>query len=270
MLDAVSIWLYSGSISSRRHHVVITIARTLLGGACLVLVASTNLFAQAPPPAAPTGPWVVTASAGLALTSGNTDTNTINLGYGLTYDPKTRNLVKSEGLFLRGKTDEELTTDRLALSGRDEYKLRDRLYTYGQLQYLRDQFKDIDYLVAPTVGLGYRLVDTERTKLSVDGGVGGVWEKKPLGDVQTSGAVTFSEKLAHQLSTSAAVTESFTGLYKTDDFSDALYAFSTTLAATVTPRTQVKVEFLDTYKNLVAPTIEKNDIAVIVGLVYKR
>jgi len=249
---------------------VITTARTGLGAACLLLVASTKLFAQAPPPAAPTGPWVVTASAGLALTSGNTDTNTVNLGYGLTYDPKTRNLVKSEGLFLRGKTDEELTTDRLALSGRDEYKLRDGLFTFGQLQYLQDQFKDIDYLVAPTAGLGYRLLDTERTKVSLDGGVGAVWEKKPLGEVQASGAVTFSEKLAHQLSTTAALTESFTGLYKTADFSDALYAFSTTLAAAVTPQTQVKIEFLDTYKNLVAPTFVKNDIALIVGVVFKR
>jgi len=248
---------------------VITTARTGLGAACLLLVASTKLFAQAPPPAAPTGPWVVTASAGLALTSGNTDTNTVNLGYGLTYDPKTRNLVKSEGLFLRGKT-EELTTDRLALSGRDEYKLRDGLFTFGQLQYLQDQFKDIDYLVAPTAGLGYRLLDTERTKVSLDGGVGAVWEKKPLGEVQASGAVTFSEKLAHQLSTTAALTESFTGLYKTADFSDALYAFSTTLAAAVTPQTQVKIEFLDTYKNLVAPTFVKNDIALIVGVVFKR
>jgi putative salt-induced outer membrane protein YdiY len=249
---------------------VITIPRPLLAAACLVLVASTKLFAQAPPPPAPPDPWSATASAGLALTSGNTDTNTLNLGYGFAYDPKTRNLVKSEGLFLRGKTGEELTTDRLALSGRDEYKLRDGLFTFGQLQYLQDQFKDIDYLVAPTVGLGYRLADTERTKLSVDGGVGGVWEKKPLGDVQASGALTFAEKLAHQLSASAALTESFSGLYKTDDFSDALYAFSTTLAATVTPRTQVKVEFLDTYKNLVAPTFEKNDIALIVGVVFKR
>jgi len=155
---------------------VITIVRRLLTAACLLLVASTTLLAQAPP-AAPPDPWTATASAGLALTSGNTDTNTINLGYGFAYDPKTRNLVKSEGLFLRGKADEELTTDRLALSGRDEYKLRDRLFAFGQLQYLRDQFKDIDYLVAPTVGLGYRVADTDRTKVSLDAGLGGVWEK---------------------------------------------------------------------------------------------
>lgn len=242
--------------------------RTLLATSLFLLVAA-NLHAQAPA-AAPADPWSITASVGLALTSGNKDTSTLNLGYGIAYDPKTRNLVRSEGLFLRGETDGELTADRLALSGRDEYKLRDGLFAYGQLQYLKDQFKDIDYLVAPTVGLGYRLADTARTKLSLDAGVGGVWEKKPLGDVESSGALTFGEKLSHQLTTTTLLTESLSALYKTDDFEDALYTFSTTLAASMTARTQLKVEFLDTYKNLVAPTIEKNDIALIVGLVFKR
>ena len=251
---------------------MITAARRILSAVCLLLAASPRLLAQAPapPPAAPPDPLTATASAGLALTSGNTDTSTLNLGYGFAYDPKTRNLIRSEGLYLHGKSEGELTADRLALNGRDEYKLRDGLFTFGQLQYLRDQFKDIDYLVAPTAGLGYRLFDTPRTQLSLDGGFGVVWEKAPLRDVQTSGAVTFGEKLAHQLSPTAALTESFSALYKTADFNDALYAFSTTLAASVTARTQVKIEFLDTYKNLVAPTIENNDIALIVGMVFKR
>jgi putative salt-induced outer membrane protein YdiY len=237
--------------------------------ALLLLLVASNARAQ-PPAAAPADPWTITASAGLALTSGNKDTSSLNLGYGVAYDPKQRNLVKSEGLFLRGKSDGELTADRLALNGRDEYKLHDGLFVFGQLQYLQDQFKEIDYLVAPTGGLGYNLLDTARTKLSLDAGAGAVWEKKPLGEVQASGALTFGEKLSHQLTTTAALTQAFSALYKTDEFEDALYAFSATLAATVTARTQLKVEFLDTYKNLVAPTIEKNDVAVIVGLVFKR
>lgn len=77
-----------------------------------------------------------TASAGLALTNGNRDTSTVNVGYELSYDPKTRNIVKSDGLYLRGKTEGDLTTDRLGLNGRDKYKLHDRAFIFGQLQYL--------------------------------------------------------------------------------------------------------------------------------------
>lgn len=223
-------------------------------------------FAQAPPARA----MNMTASAGLALTNGNKDTSTLNLGYEAVYDPKTRNVVKSDGLYLRGKTEGTVTTDRLGLNGRDEFKLHSRAFMFGQVQYLQDQFKNIDYLAAPGVGLGYRLADSERTKLSVDGGVGAVWEKPLLGDVKSSGAITVAEKLTHQLSATAALSQSFAVLYKTNDFEDALYTFGASVTAALTARTQLKVEVLDTYKNLPAPTIVKNDVALIVGMVFKR
>ena len=181
--------------------------RTLIRSSVCVLFASLaavpSVRAQAPAPAPKA--LATTASAGLALTNGNKDTSTLNLGYELAYDPKTRNIIKSEGLYLRGKTEGDLTTDRLGVNGRDEYKLHDRAFAFGQLHYLADQFKNIDYLVAPSAGLGYRLADTARTKLSVDAGLGGVWEKRLAGDVQQSGAVTVSEKLTHQLLASVAL-----------------------------------------------------------------
>lgn len=248
--------------------------RTFIRSSVCVLLASLasvpSLQAQAPAATPAPKALATTASAGLALTSGNKDTSTLNVGYELSYDPKTRNIVKSEGLYLRGETEGDLTADRLGLSGRDEYKLHDRAFAFGQLQYLADQFKNIDYLVAPSAGLGYRLSDTARTKISVDAGLGGVWEKRLAGDVQTSGAVTVGEKLTHQLTASAALSQSFAALYKTNDFNDALYAFGASLAASVSARTQLKVEVLDTYKRLVTAGIEKNDVALIVGLVFKR
>jgi hypothetical protein len=42
------------------------------------------------------------------------------------------------------------------------------------------------------------------------------------------------------------------------------------VAATISAHTQLKVEVLDTYKNLPPlPTIQKNDVAVLMALVYK-
>ena len=60
-------------------------------------------FAQAPAPPPPDpGLWEGTAGAGLALTRGNSDTLTFNLAFDATRDPKTRNVLKAKGLFLRG------------------------------------------------------------------------------------------------------------------------------------------------------------------------
>ena len=38
---------------------------------------------------------------------------------------------------------------------------------YGQFRYLRDTFKQIDYLMSPTVGVGQKLIIAPRTLLAV-------------------------------------------------------------------------------------------------------
>jgi putative salt-induced outer membrane protein YdiY len=222
------------------------------------------------PAAAPSGPWTGSIGGGLALTSGNTDTSTVNVAYDVTYDPKTKNVVKSDALYLKGKKDGESIVNRLGFNIRDQYNLGPRVFVFGQLQYLRDTFKAIDYLVAPTGGLGYKVVDTPRTSFTVDGGVGGVWEKNPALDVKTSAAVTGSEHITQKLSDTANLVEQLSALWKTSDTSDALYTFGIGLIASVTARSQVKVELLDTYKGK-PPTAatQKNDLAIIFSITYK-
>lgn len=226
-------------------------------------------FAQAPA-AAPPKIWTVAASAGLALTSGNTDTSTVNVAYDLTYDPQRRNVVKSDGLMLRGKTEDTISANRLGLNIRDEYRLTPRVFVFGQNQYLKDEFKSIDYLLAPTAGVGYKIFDTAATKLAVDGSAGVVWEKNPGFDVDSSGALGVGQKLAQTLTSTTTLTQAFSGLWKTKDMDDALYTLGVSLAASMSTRTQLKVEVLDTFKNKAPlPTIQKNDVAVLMAVVYK-
>ena len=48
---------------------------------------------------------------------------------------KSRNVVKSDGLVIHGKTDGELTANRVGINLRDEYSLTPRLFVFGQNQY---------------------------------------------------------------------------------------------------------------------------------------
>jgi len=240
--------------------------------AAALLLSSTAAFAQqpaAPPPPDP-GTWIGSASAGLALKSGNSDTLTFNIAFDITRDPKTRNILKWTGLYLRGEQEEQLTADRLSLAFRDQYALTPRAFVFGQIEYLRDTFKLIDYLIAPTTGVGYKVVDTEPTKFLVDAGVGAVWEKNPNVDVKTSFAITAGEKLEHALTPTAAFKHAATALWKADDFADGLYTFSAGLATKITEQVQLSVEFLDTFKNR-PPTADtkKNDVALVTNITAK-
>jgi len=238
--------------------------------AAAFLVSSTA-FAQQPAPSPPDpGTWEGTAGAGLALTSGNSDTLTFNLSFDAARTPNARNIMKWTGLYLRGEQEGEVTANRLSFSFRDQYALSTRSFTYGQIAYLRDTFKLIDYLVAPTGGVGYKIVDTAATKFDVDGGVGAVWEKNPGVDVHTSVALTLNEKLEHALSETATIKHAATGLWKADDFADSLFAFSIGLGAKLTEQVQLSIDLLDTFKNK-PPTVEtkKNDVALVTAITAK-
>ena len=60
---------------------------TLSALVCAGLACSAPTMAQTPPPEPRI--WTVSAGAGLALTSGNTDTSTVNASYEVIYDPQT-------------------------------------------------------------------------------------------------------------------------------------------------------------------------------------
>jgi putative salt-induced outer membrane protein YdiY len=194
----------------------------------------------------------------------------VNAAYELKRDTGGSMVFKSNGLLVRGEAEEELTSDRLSLDGRLERKLSDRTSLFGATQYLRDSFKAIDYLVSPTVGVTQLLVKNDRTELAADIGVGVVWEKNPDLEVQTDGAVAAGQQFTHKLTATTELKEKAAGLWKMDDFDDALYTFGIGLAASITAATQLKVEFLDTYKaKPPLASVKKNDIAVLVSFVYK-
>jgi len=252
-----------------------------LGVAMVVGLAAAPALAQEPAPAAPPCPcvepppppppvWTGSFGAGLALTQGNKDTTNLNLSFDIKRDPKTKTIFKADGLYILATEDGNENVDRGLVNARVERMISDRGYVFGQVSYVRDRFKDIDYLIAPTAGFGYRVIKSDRTSLDVDGSVGMVFEKNTGFDLETDGAVTFGEKFSHQISKSAAFTQGFTALWKMNDFNDALYTFSAGLAASVTTRIQLKLEFQDIYKT--RPTgllVDKNDIAFITAFVYK-
>lgn len=252
-----------------------TIRRLSVSGLTFIALtaASTAALAQTPAPAAPPPPppgWTGSASAGLALTSGNSDTSTVNAAYEVKRDTGGNLVFKSTSLLVWGKSEGELTSDRLAIDGRVERKISTRTSLFGATQYLRDSFKAIDYLVSPTVGVTHLLVKNDRSELGVDAGVGVVWEKDTDLDLDTDGAVTAGQQFSHKLTTTTELKEKAAALWVMDDFGDALYTFGIGIAASITGGTQMKVEFLDTYKTRPAVVgVQKNDIAVLVSFVYK-
>jgi len=243
--------------------------RVFLALSLSLLVAAPSAAQDQEPP--PSNQWRYNVGGGLSLTSGNKDTSTYNAAYDVTFQAGENHTFKSDALLLRGTTSGELSHDRFGLRLREERRINEHVFVFGQGQYSRDRFKRIQYLVAPTGGIGLTAASTEATTLTFDVGAGGVWEKNPYQDVRASGALTFSEKLRQTVSSTTALTQSVSALWKTEDLSDAIYELGIGLAVGLNSHLQLKIEALNTYNTRPTGTaVRKNDISTVFAVALKN
>ncbi len=242
-----------------------------LGIVLLLIAAPITARAQTPPtPEPPPRVYTGNFGGGIALTNGNTSTRNFNLTGALVRDPKSKSIIKTAASYLRGTTSDVLSVDRTAINLRHEYTLSKQMFVFDQLDYVRDQFKEIVFFWAPTAGLGYKFINTDATLFILDGGGGGVLEKNPGINAGKSGSVTGDERFQRKLSSAATFTESLSAISKTNDFSDYLSNFTTGITTTVAGNVQLKVEFIDSYKNRPPNAgVKKNDTAFVTTVVLK-
>jgi putative salt-induced outer membrane protein YdiY len=233
------------------------------------------VYGQAPQPTWLPPVWTGNVGAGLALTNGNTDTKNINLSLGIVRDPKKRSVLRVNGLYLRGEKEGDLIVNLAQLTIRDEINISPRTFVFAQGYYARDTFKGIRHLFSPTAGIGYKLINTDATLLIVDTGVGGVWESDIGKPHVETGAYNAGERFAWKVTPTATVTQSMASLWKMNDWVDSLHNFTAGVAVSITAHSELKVEFLDSFKNrppspaFPLPPLKKNDTSLITALVWK-
>ena len=215
-------------------------------------------------------PWASSVGAGFALTRGNTDTQNYNASFTTKYDSKRRFVFKADALWLRGSSDGETQVDRASAAARGEYTLSERTFTFAEVSYLRDPFRDIGYLIGPVAGAGYRVIVSEVRNLTVDAAAGMLIEENTLFGRTTSGSVKAGEDFEWKLSETSRITQKLTGLWRTDDFGDAYYHFDAGLVTAILTRLELKIAYA--YDHQTRPQsaeIEKGDSALFAALVYK-
>ncbi len=197
------------------------------------------MFGDDTPPAKP---WSTNIGAGLAITSGNTDTKSLNFSLATKYDPHTRFVFKADALYLRGESGGVTQVDKAT---------------------------DINYLVAPLAGGGYRLIKSDRENLTVDAAGGAQFENDFGVGRSSSGAVKAGENFDFALSKTSKITQKLTGLWKTSDFADALYHFDAGLTSAVTTRSELKLAYTYDYKARPPLGVKKGDSALFAALLFK-
>ena len=108
---------------------------------------------------------------------------------------------------MRLESDEALEAQSFAFLFRAERELTPRMSLYGQYDYLRDLFAGIEHKNVVSGGVSYKLVDTPRQKLVVDGGLGVSSEQRLVGEDVTAAVLLGGLGYLFKVSETAEVTE---------------------------------------------------------------
>ncbi len=174
--------------------------------------------------AAPThAEWTGSGEVGAVSARGNTDSNSANAKIDVANEiDRWKHSVYFNELY--GSNNSITSNNRWETRLQTDYKITEPLYVFGGLRYERDHFGAYSYQASATTGLGYKLIDTDVTKFSVQGGVG-IKKARPQtlvkeedsdrvidridGPVETRGDVVAGAKFEHALTGNTKILDTF-------------------------------------------------------------
>ncbi|HEY3855620.1 MAG TPA: DUF481 domain-containing protein [Verrucomicrobiae bacterium] len=236
-------------------------------------VAGLAMSARAQTAASPATNWQNSATVGLTIARGNTDTtlfsaaldsekkwahSDLHLGADDIYgESKIGNSPSSE------------TADAEHVFGQYNQDVSDRFYLYGRATGMHDGIADVQYRLTLVPGAGYYFIKNKKLDLSLEGGPGYIAQK--LGE-ETSSYVTLriAEKVHWQISDRAKLWESLEYLPQVDDFGNYIVNFELGVEAALNKgnKLALRVVLVDTFDSQPAEDRLKNDLKLIAGITY--
>lgn len=252
-------------------------SRNLFTGAvgAMLCLSCTPAFAE----------WSGKGELGASLATGNSENESVNFALEVkdTYDRWTHTLGFA-GNYANDGNDK--TAQRWEVRGQSDYQFTDRAYGFGAGRYENDEFSAYEYQSSLSAGLGYKIIDEERTKFWVQGGPGYRFAKRrgacldatppentydcndfAPGESENSLIFRGDVGLDYQITDTTKIVDRFL----VEAGSDNTYLQNDIgLEVTITGALGLRVGFQVRYNTDVAPGIEKTDTLTTVGLIYGK
>lgn len=233
---------------------------------CLTLttlaLAVTATAQEQPEPA-----WKGSLGLGYVATSGNSDTSTLGLDFGLTRVPDPWGL-ELKAAATRAEDNSVTTAERYVLLFKAKRALSERWELFGSLGGEKDQFAGFDLRYLVGAGATYKALTGPKHLLSFDGGL--TWTREEPVDLLTDAGYIeqdaydymggiLAASYAYQISETSKVSEVLTWLPNFDQTSDWRVVSETALQAAISSRLALKLGYLIRYDH--EPAVAGVDLA---------
>jgi putative salt-induced outer membrane protein YdiY len=215
--------------------------------------------------------WTIAADLGIAAARGNANTTTVTSGAVIQRETGfDKTTLTYEQIYSKQSTTEPFGSTANAISGGANYQrdLSEKFFFYTAAQFDFDEFQDLDLRSVLGGGLGWHILQGDRTRW--DFGAGGNWnrEKYSTGLTRDSAEVNIFEDSEHQINKSLRVFQSFSIFPNLSETGD--YRFRAKAGAELKINSHLALTFLASNKFQSNPVSgnKKNDLLFSTGVQF--
>jgi len=239
----------------------------------LVVIASLSLLVglAAEEKSSEKNRWSGDAAVGLALARGNSDTTNFSLTLSVK-GPLSKSVLNTyKAFFLLNKKQDITNAESMGLESQISWHHTERFFSYYEILGLRDRFKNYSYRFLPSIGIGYKVVMTDKILLSASAGISEVFTKyHDSGDTDSYTGIALGNQFTWKISQSAEISQTLDINADFSELNHYFLRFDISLASAITKGLSVKLTFMDSYdNNPIGKDIKKNDVSFLAGLSAK-
>ena len=252
----------------------------IFASALVAASAAGTAWADDPPPPPPQHQWIGKGQFGFLESKGNSDAESINGSIDMSrLDDAWKNGFFIGGLY--GKNNGIVSAERVEAREQTDYNFSERFFAFGGLRYEHDEFDGFEYQASLTGGVGFKIIDSDATKLTAQLGAGyrrlrpetlnkdpdgsGAVISRTAGDANGEAIGTLGIDYSHQFNSSTTLTNKFLMEYGS---TDTLTHDEIALAVKMSKKLALSVGYAVTDNSKPPPPLKKVDTLTTVNLVF--
>jgi putative salt-induced outer membrane protein YdiY len=221
-----------------------------------------------PAPPAPAVTLSGSINAGVTITEGNTETESIYVDAELVARTS-RNRVTLGGIHREAREDEDKTADNTTVYMKYDYFLTEKWYLLATGTGVKDKFKDLNLRSTAGLGLGYQFFDTPLTKLAFEAGLSYVNDDYKVAEDKDYMAGRWAANFSHHLIKDRLMFfHGHEGLVSLEDADDIFIRSKTGLRLPIVDKLNATLQLNYDWDNSPAEGKKRDDTAYILTLGY--
>jgi putative salt-induced outer membrane protein YdiY len=215
--------------------------------------------------------WKGDLALGISLSQGNTDKSSFSFSYSAGKFLSEKIEWNNRGIFLGGKSEGKTDSQSLEIWSTLKWNHTDRLFTQYEMLVVHDKFKNYRYRLIPNFGIGFRVIQTDKTDLALKTGFSGTFTRfEDTGDTDSYAGLFLGNDFKWMITESAEflqITHVNWDLSNTNRF---LLRMELSFITAIVKGLGLKLALIDKYDSEPeSAEIEKNDLTFLTNISLK-